>query len=96
MNEMTTNVKSKVNTESEEFGNAIKISEPGAKIKMNETAAAAKNENNLALEESCNAMDYADRDAKIAEIAYLKAESRGFEPGHELEDWLAAEQEVTP
>ena len=34
-----------------------------------------------------------DCDARIAELAYLKAESRGFEPGHELEDWLEAEQE---
>jgi hypothetical protein len=34
-----------------------------------------------------------DRDAKIAELAYYKAESRGFEPGHELEDWFEAEQE---
>jgi hypothetical protein len=30
----------------------------------------------------------------IAELAYLKAQQRGFEPGHELEDWLAAEAEV--
>ena len=34
-----------------------------------------------------------DRDAKIAEMAYYKAESRGFEPGYELDDWIAAEQE---
>jgi hypothetical protein len=27
----------------------------------------------------------------IAEAAYYLAERRGFEPGHELEDWLAAE-----
>ena len=32
-------------------------------------------------------------DTKIAELAYYKAESRGFEPGHEMEDWFAAEQE---
>jgi len=32
--------------------------------------------------------------AAIAESAYLKAERRGFVPGHELEDWLAAEIEV--
>jgi hypothetical protein len=32
--------------------------------------------------------------AEIAETAYLKAERRGFAPGHELEDWLAAENEV--
>jgi hypothetical protein len=34
-----------------------------------------------------------DRDSKIAELAYFKAESRGFAPGHELEDWLEAEGE---
>ncbi|MFZ2406677.1 MAG: DUF2934 domain-containing protein [Methylobacter sp.] len=34
-----------------------------------------------------------DRDARIAELAYFKAENRGFAPGHELEDWLEAEQE---
>ena len=26
--------------------------------------------------------------------AYYKAEARGFEPGHELDDWYAAEAEV--
>ena len=30
---------------------------------------------------------------QIAIAAYLKAQARGFEPGHELEDWLAAEAE---
>ncbi len=35
-----------------------------------------------------------DRRASIAEAAYFKAEHRGFAPGHELEDWLAAEEEV--
>jgi Protein of unknown function (DUF2934) len=34
------------------------------------------------------------REALIAELAYFKAQSRGFEPGHEEEDWLAAENEV--
>ena len=37
------------------------------------------------------AMCQPDREARIAELAYLKAESRGFEPGQELEDWLEAE-----
>ncbi|MGZ8928037.1 MAG: DUF2934 domain-containing protein [Methylobacter sp.] len=37
-----------------------------------------------------------DRDAKIAELAYYKAEGRGFAPGYELEDWLQAEQEFLP
>jgi hypothetical protein len=30
----------------------------------------------------------------VAEIAYFKAESRGFAPGYELDDWLEAEQEL--
>jgi hypothetical protein len=35
-----------------------------------------------------------DRHDRIAKAAYLRAERRNFEPGHELEDWLAAEEEV--
>ena len=31
---------------------------------------------------------------RIREVAYFKAERRGFLPGHELEDWLEAEEEV--
>jgi hypothetical protein len=34
------------------------------------------------------------RRGMIAEAAYLRAEKRGFAPGHEEEDWLAAEIEV--
>jgi hypothetical protein len=35
-----------------------------------------------------------DRAVSISKLAYRKAERRGFSPGHELEDWLAAENEV--
>jgi hypothetical protein len=35
-----------------------------------------------------------DRNACIAEAAYFIAMRRGFSPGHELEDWLTAENEV--
>jgi hypothetical protein len=35
-----------------------------------------------------------DRQQMIAERAYQLAEQRGFAPGAELEDWLAAEREV--
>ncbi len=34
------------------------------------------------------------RAALIARAAYFRAEKRGFAPGHETEDWLAAEAEV--
>jgi len=57
-------------------------------------AAIVKQEINSDPEESSNTLDSVDFDARIAELAYLKAESRGFEPGHELEDWLEAEQEL--
>lgn len=30
----------------------------------------------------------------ISEAAYFRAKQRGFEPGHELEDWIQAEAEV--
>ena len=35
-----------------------------------------------------------DRLQRIAEAAYRRAELRGFSPGYELDDWLAAEREV--
>ena len=34
------------------------------------------------------------RMALIAEAAFFRAEKRGFAPGHETEDWLAAESEI--
>ena len=35
-----------------------------------------------------------DLNREIAEVAYTYWESRGREDGHDVEDWLAAEQEV--
>ncbi len=35
-----------------------------------------------------------DLNERIAELAYYKAESRGFEPGYEINDWLEAEREL--
>ena len=31
----------------------------------------------------------------IAAAAYFRAEKRGFAPGNEIDDWLAAEREIT-
>jgi type IV secretory pathway VirB9-like protein len=36
-----------------------------------------------------------DREAMVRMAAYLRAARRGFAPGHEVEDWLAAEAEVS-
>lgn len=35
------------------------------------------------------------REQMIAEAAYYRAQERGFTPGRELDDWLAAEAEIT-
>jgi hypothetical protein len=39
-------------------------------------------------------VDPQQRASLIATAAYLRALDRGFAPGHEMEDWLAAEAEV--
>jgi len=43
---------------------------------------------------AARAADRTRRRAMIAEAAYYRAQRRGFEPGHELEDWLQAQAEV--
>jgi len=35
-----------------------------------------------------------DRQVKVALAAYFIAEKRGFQSGHELDDWFAAEAEI--
>jgi hypothetical protein len=35
-----------------------------------------------------------EREQLIREAAYFRAEQRGFVPGHEIDDWLAAEREL--
>lgn len=43
----------------------------------------------------CHAFEmYEARNAMVREAAYLRAQTRDFEPGHELDDWLAAEHDV--
>jgi hypothetical protein len=45
--------------------------------------------------DECHAFEMYDaRNVMVQEAAYLLAQARGFESGHELEDWLAAEHEV--
>lgn len=37
----------------------------------------------------------AARQQMISEAAYYRAQRRGFAPGREIDDWLAAEAEIT-
>lgn len=41
-----------------------------------------------------DAANLAARHEEIARVAYYMAEARGFAPGRELDDWLAAEQQI--
>jgi hypothetical protein len=43
---------------------------------------------------SASSHSHDTRTEMIAKVAYQLAEQRGFAPGHELDDWLAAEFEV--
>ena len=38
--------------------------------------------------------DAVHRQEMIAQAAYFRSQRRGFQSGHEIEDWLAAEEEV--
>jgi len=48
---------------------------------------------NLNIGGSFTPVNLPDCYTKIAELAFYKAEIRGFEPGHELDDWIEAERE---
>ncbi|MBK1649217.1 DUF2934 domain-containing protein [Rhabdochromatium marinum] len=59
------------------------------------TNAKVKAKNtNLASDDSQVKDDLIVKEEIIAEIAYFKAQQRGFDVGHEMEDWLAAEAEL--
>jgi len=70
-------------------------SEPGAKAHVAESQRRVVSGivlRNLALYVVPHVAE--DRGVSIANLAYRKAQRRGFAPGHELDDWLAAEDEV--
>ena len=60
---------------------------------MTETVEQSENIKNSVSEGPGETICLPDGDARIAELAYYKAERRGFELGHELDDWLEAERE---
>ncbi|MBV6415661.1 MAG: hypothetical protein CMLOHMNK_00174 [Steroidobacteraceae bacterium] len=47
-----------------------------------------------ASDRSNTSMSAEQRCVWISRAAYFRAEHRGFEPGHDVEDWLAAEDEI--
>lgn len=57
-------------------------------------AAAATEEPSVAPSAQAPSPDAGLRHVMIAEMAFFIAEARGFEPGREFDDWLAAEREI--
>lgn len=70
---------------------AAELQEPNAPPVSAVTDPAAQPTPIHALSDAANETS---RHEEIACTAYYMAEARGFEPGHELEDWLAAEQQT--
>lgn len=56
-------------------------------------ATSEKKHNEKSSDKTDQAIILPSIDANIAERAYYKSESRGFQPGYEIDDWLEAEQE---
>lgn len=74
----------------------VKQSSP-KRSRVSRTKPAVITSSQIVLTNSGHASDGYDSQARyalIAEAAYHLAEQRGFRPGHELDDWLAAEREV--
>ena len=64
-------------------------------LKVKSSKATGKNATSpkagIELKEALNNGDMVSR---IAVSAYYKAAARGYEPGHEIQDWLEAEAEM--
>ena len=61
---------------------------------LSRAGAPARNEPTRADGDGLARLSEDELNAMISRAAYLRAEQRGFEPGHEVEDWLAAEAEI--
>ena len=71
-----------------------KASAPKASAAPNAPAAPKARSRKPKASAASRSRNDGDRHASIARAAYLRSQSRGFQPGFELEDWLAAEAEV--
>jgi hypothetical protein len=65
----------------------------GNKRKAQPRKSRAAPKNGRPAESAASAPLAKSRETVIAELAYFRALSRGFVPGHEAEDWFEAEAE---
>jgi len=63
-------------------------------VKASTRRKAAQPPSNSVVTRSAAYIEPEARDAMVAEAAYFRSAHRGFEPGHEVDDWLAAESEI--
>lgn len=63
-------------------------------VKKTTTTPTLTSKPNSSATHESDLIDADQREVMIREAAYFRAESRGFCPGRELEDWLAAEAEI--
>jgi hypothetical protein len=63
-------------------------------VKSRKRRNAAPPPSNSVITRSSAYIEPEARDAMIAEAAYFRSAHRGFEPGHEVDDWLSAESEI--
>ena len=68
----------------EKTANANKVATPKSSVPKLETVKTEPRRNVVPI----------NLEEEIRRLAYLMSERRGFEPGHEHEDWVAAENEL--
>ena len=68
--------------------------EPASEMQPRQHRPAGPNDSAAPVWEGAAGADDEQRQAMIAVAAYYRAEQRGFAPGCEMEDWLAAQAEV--
>lgn len=67
---------------------------PARRAAPAKTAAVSASSTPVTTASNAVSVSAGTRRAMIEQAAYLRAERRGFAPGCEVEDWLAAEAEV--
>lgn len=72
---------------------AASAASPATETRKTETRKAARKPEIVRSEPRANLVPINLED-EIRSLAYLLSERRGFESGHETEDWLTAEREV--
>ena len=89
----TLNPQSDTNARSGNGSSVVAVAEPPATETAPETRKAARKPEIVRNDARANLFPI-NVEEEVRRLAYLLSERRGFEPGHESEDWLTAEREI--